>query len=151
LTHKVNFLSFREALLMPYRSRSSRSLHQDLLFYPGPKSQSSSNSLGSSLPTEYLAAISSSCIGRSGLAISRGLQHCPCEIKHRNPDPRWSTVNTQPSRRFPYWESAYERSRLLTFQNPECRCAMPRVVLHATPVGPFATRNLAIPQRSLRL
>ena len=93
---------------------TARSPHQDLQ-YLGPKSRWLFQ-----LPREFFlptvfSTISSSRIGRSGLVISRGLQHCPCVINHRNPDPRWSTVNTSGYR--------HSRCRVFVFRNPKYRGA----------------------------
>jgi hypothetical protein len=52
----------------------------------------------------------------------------------RSTDPVLSGISLSGNRRMKGSES-------LTFQNPERRCAMPRVVLHAVSVGPVATRD----------
>jgi hypothetical protein len=103
-------------------------------------------------PTGHSVDLPATISGNRVSRIREPCVHSSCTLKLRSPIP---DVNGQRLyyRGFPYREiGTYERSRLPTFQNPECRCAMPRAVLHAVSVGPVATRGSSlVPPCSLRL
>jgi hypothetical protein len=119
----------------------------------GPKSQSSSNSSREfSPPTTISSTISPLLLEKSAFALSRTLCALPVQFKPPSSDPRWSMVNDSILSGISLSGNRHMKGRdSLTFQNPECRCAIPRVVLHAVSVGPVATRDFAIPSSCLRL
>jgi hypothetical protein len=88
------------------------------------------------------STISPSHFGKSVFALLRTLYALLVCFETPNPDPRCqrstdpilSGISLSGNRRM-------KGSEALPFQNPECRYAMPRVVLHAVSVGPIATRT----------
>jgi hypothetical protein len=77
--------------------------------------------------------------------------HFPCNMKLRSPIPDVNGQHLYVSGISLSGNRQMKGHDSLAFQNPECRCAMPRVVLHSISVGPVATRDLAISPCSFRL